>query len=117
MEPSPDVLSERLAVMETELAALRGDRDFWRRQHDLVMTDWKSDCDAYEAELAARVKPPPAILPMTQTATGSPEAAALTDLLRFYDPDAGAVHVQRDGDFLFDAFARAHAATAPALKG
>jgi hypothetical protein len=92
---------DKLGAAEARIAALEADRDYWRRQHDLVMADWKADCDTYEARLAEG---------MPRAATPSPPSSAihaLRDLLRFYDPHVGAVRGQLDGEFLFDVFARA----------
>jgi hypothetical protein len=94
-------VQDALEAARTRIAALEADRNYWRAQHDLVMIDWKADCDSYEARLAAR--PPVAVV----SAPPSAAIEALKGLLRFYDPEHGAVHGQKDGQFLSDAFARA----------
>jgi hypothetical protein len=102
-----DDLAAQLTAAQTRIAALEADRDYWRRQHDLVMADWKTDCDAYEARLTAQPRP---VAVLAAPAAPAPDAAmqtVLADLLRFYDPASGALHAQSGGDFLTDAFARA----------
>jgi hypothetical protein len=106
-DTAPTDAAGRLAGVETRLVQMEADRDFWRRQHDLVMADWKADCDDYEAQLAAArstAAPPPRV----SVAPPAAHHALLAELLQFYDPATGAVHGQKDGRFLFDAFARAY---------
>ncbi len=100
-----DELAAQLADAKARISSLEADRDYWRDQHDLVLADWKTDCDAYEARLALQQRP-------VAVLAAPAEAAALSDLLGFYDRATGAVHAQRDGDFLTDAFARASRARA-----
>jgi hypothetical protein len=85
-----------LSDLENKIRALELDRDYWRDQHDLVMQDWRADIEAWSA---ARTD-----LVANQTAA----RAALTDLLRFFDPATGAVSARQGRDFLGDAFIRAH---------
>jgi hypothetical protein len=85
-----------ISDLQNKIRALELDRDYWRDQHDLVMQDWRADIEAWSA---ARTD-----LVAHQTAAH----AALTDLLRFFDPATGAVSVRQGRDFLGDAFIKAH---------
>jgi len=91
-----------IADLEDKIRVLELDRDYWRNQHDLVMKDWRADIEAW---LAARAD---------LTASHNSKSAALTDLLRFFDPTTGAVATRLGRDFLNDAFAKAHLVCAKA---
>ncbi len=100
------IVDAERADLQTRIAALENDRDYWRDQHDLVMQDWRADIAAWSAD-----HPDPSL---NQNAYLS----ALADLLRFFNPATGAVATRLGQDFLGDAFAKAHrlyvAARAPA---
>ncbi len=96
-----------VADLQSRVAALEQDRDYWRDQHDLVMQDWRADIEAWTISHA------------DVAATQDVYRAALADLLRFFDPSTGAVATRLGRDFLGDAFAKAHrlCTTAPPTAG
>ena len=97
-DPPPDP-----AELVPRLEALTRDRDYWRAQHDAVMADWKADVDEW-ARLQAELRSAP-----------EPSAAheALLELLRFFDPETGAVTTRAGDQTWSEAFLRASWLTRP----
>ncbi|MHB8283982.1 MAG: hypothetical protein ACYDD1_04830 [Caulobacteraceae bacterium] len=110
--PEPDVethdLAERLRAAERRAEAAEQDRDWWQAQHDTIMEDWCADVEDAKrlaARLAAAEDAAPAKLE-AQSAFTDDLAAALKDLLTFFDPNDGSIVLQKDGRSLSDAFRR-----------
>ena len=84
------------AQLQEQVRLLEQDRNHWRRQHDFVMDDWKSDAAAWAVERR------------TALHASDRYRAKLGELLRFYDPETGAVCGRVGAELLSEAFNAAH---------
>jgi hypothetical protein len=99
---------EKLIAAEHRAEAAERDRDWWKAQHDVIMSDWQADvreAQVMAARLAAAETAAPARLDAESACLGE-LSMALKDLLAFFEPQDGSILLQRDGQTLSDVFRR-----------
>ena len=94
-----DDLSRRLEAAERRLAEAEVDRDYWRTQHDMTLADWKTDLQELSMHRSQS----------DDAAAPDLSRRALASLLRFFDPQTGAVAGRNGSTLLSDAFTEAAA--------